>query len=262
MDLLLQEPFTYLDAFLLVFVRMISFFIAVPLFGIKNIPKTTKIAIAFFTAVIMISIQPMEADVSSAEIIPFATLVVKEFFVGWIIGFGANLAFSIISLAGQLMDYQMGFTMVNVFDPLSQVQLTITGNFYYYLLLLMMLATNTHYFLIKALTESFKWVPIGRSTFKIGLYSEIINFFGDYFVIALQIAAPMIGCMLILNVILGILARATPQMNMFVIGLPLKLMLGLVVLLITLAVFPNVSEWIFERMLKFVDTIIKGMSVT
>lgn len=260
MELLLHEPYTYLDAFLLVFVRMISFYIAVPLFGIKNIPNTIKIAMALFTAVIMISISPMEAGVSSAQIIPYATLVAKEFFVGWMIGFGANLAFSIISLAGQLMDYQMGFTMVNVFDPLSQVQLTITGNLYYYLLLLMMLATNTHYFLIKALTESFNWIPIGQGTFHIGLYSEIIRFFSDYFVIALQIAAPMIGCMLILNVVLGILARATPQMNMFVIGLPLKLILGLVVLLITLTVFPTVSEWVFERMLKFVDTIIKGMS--
>ncbi|QUI23242.1 flagellar type III secretion system protein FliR [Vallitalea pronyensis] len=260
MDLLLQEPFTYLDAFLLVFVRMISFFIAVPLFGIRNIPRTTKIAIAFFTAAIMISIQPMTLDVSSAQIIPYAILVVKEFIVGWIIGFGAYLAFSIITLAGQLIDYQIGFTMVNVFDPLSQVQITITGNLYYYLLLLMMLATNTHYILIKGLVNSFEWIPIGTSTFKIGLYTEIINFFGDFFIIALQIAAPMIGSMLIINVVLGILARATPQMNMFVVGLPLKLMVGLVVLLITLAVFPHVSDWIFERMLKLVDTIVKGMS--
>lgn len=260
MDLLLQEPFTYLDAFLLVFVRMISFFIAVPLFGIRNIPRTTKIAIAFFTAAIMISVQPMTLDVSSAQIIPYAILVVKEFLVGWIIGFGAYLAFSIITLAGQLIDYQIGFTMVNVFDPLSQVQITITGNLYYYLLLLMMLATNTHYILIKGLVNSFEWIPIGTSTFKIGLYTEIINFFGDFFIIALQIAAPMIGSMLIINVVLGILARATPQMNMFVVGLPLKLMVGLVVLLITLAVFPHVSDWIFERMLKLVDTIVKGMS--
>ncbi|MCT4545401.1 MAG: flagellar biosynthetic protein FliR [Vallitalea sp.] len=260
MELLINDPFTYLDVFLLIFVRMISFFISVPLFGMKSIPKVAKIAMAFFMAVIIINLYPMKIDVTSADIIPYAILVIKEFIVGWLIGFGAYLAFSIITLAGQLIDYQIGFTMVNVFDPLSQIQLTITGNLYYYLLLLMMLATNTHYFFIKALSESFKWIPIGKAVFRPKLYHSVLSFFTDYFVIALQIAAPMIGVMLIINVVLGILARATPQMNMFVIGLPLKLIVGLVVLLITLSMFPSVSSWIFDKMLSFIDLIIKGMS--
>lgn len=260
MELLLNDPFTYLDVFLLIFVRMISFFIAVPLFGISTIPKTAKIAMAFFMAVIIINLYPMEIEVTSASVVPYAILVAKEFIVGWLIGFGAYLAFSIVTLAGQLIDYQIGFSMVNVFDPLSQIQITITGNLYYYLLLLMMLATNTHFFLIKALTESFKWIPLGQAVFRPKLYTSVLSFFTEYFVIALKIAAPMIGVMLIINVVLGILARTAPQMNMFVVGLPLKLMVGLVVILITLSVFPNVSEWIFDKMLYFIDLIIKGMS--
>lgn len=260
MDVLLKDPFAYLDIFLLTFVRMISFFISVPLFGTRNIPRTVKVILALFLTIIIINIQPMELSTSSANIIPYAILVIKEFIVGWLIGFGAYLVFSIITLSGQLIDYQIGFTMVNVFDPLSQIQLTITGNFYYYLLLLMMLATDTHFFLIKALTESFKWIPVGNVVFRPTLYPSVMSFFKDYFIIALKIAGPMIGVMLIINVVLGILARATPQMNMFVIGLPLKLMTGLVVLLITISAFPSVSEWIFDKMLNVIDIIIKGMS--
>lgn len=260
MELLLNDPFTYLDVFLLVFVRMISFFIAVPIFGISTIPKTAKIAMAFFMAIIIINLYPMKLEVTSASIVPYAILVVKEFLVGWIIGFGAYLAFSIVTLAGQLIDYQIGFSMVNVFDPLSQIQITITGNLYYYLLLMIMIVTDTYFFLIKALKQSFEWIPLGNAIFRPTLYTSVLSFFTEYFVIALKIASPMIGVMLIINVVLGILARTTPQMNMFVVGLPLKLMVGLVIVLITISIFPNVCTWVFDEMFDFIDLIIKGMS--
>lgn len=259
MALLLSDPYTYLDVFLLAFVRLISFFIAAPLFGIRNVPNITKIGLAFILATIVINVKPLEIDQSSGEVIGYALLVIKEFLVGWLIGFGANLAFSIITLAGQLIDYQIGFTMVNVFDPLSQIQLTITGNLYYYLLLLIMLVTNTHYYLIRALVDSFDLVPVGRAIMNPRLYDSVLNFYGDYFVIAIKIAAPMIGVMLVTNVVLGILARTAPQMNMFVVGLPFKLLAGLIILLITITIFPSVSDSIFNRMLDFVSTLIRGL---
>jgi flagellar biosynthetic protein FliR len=259
MDLLLQNPYNYLDTFLLVFVRALSLFMIVPIYSNRNIPRMVKVALAFFISTIIINIVTLSSPVPSTDIIGFGIIVIKEVFVGWTIGLGAYIAFSIMALAGQFIDYQIGFSMVNVFDPLSQIQFTITGTLYYYLLLLITLVTNAHYYLFKAIALSYKLIPLGSVSLSISLYNSFISFFNEFIVIALQIASPIFFVMLITNVVLGILARTVPQLNMFVIGFPLKILLGLAVIFITLNLFPTISEVVIDKMMNYVDILIKGM---
>ncbi|MFP4697263.1 MAG: flagellar biosynthetic protein FliR [Eubacteriales bacterium] len=253
------NPYSQLDVFLLIFIRMVSFISVAPLFGIKNVPVFAKIGLAFFLALIMFNITPIEGLVNNNTIFDYTYLIIKEIFVGWVIGFGAYLTFTIITLAGQLIDYQIGFTMVNVLDPLSQIQLSITGNLYYYLLLLIMLSTNMHFFLIDGLIQSFTLVPIGKVVANVSLYHTITDFFAEYFIIAFKISTPIFAGILIVNVILGILARTVPQMNMFIIGLPLKVYVGLMILFITIRLMPSIADFIFNKMLDLIDELLTGL---
>ena len=259
MELLLTNPFEFLDQFLLVFVRMVSLFIAVPLFSNRNIPVIAKIGLAFFISTIIINSVEFSPISLSTNFVAYMFAIIKEVFIGWMIGLAAYLAYSILILAGQFIDYQIGFSMVNVFDPLSQIQLTITGNFYYYLVLLVTIITNAHHYFIRGLIQSFELIPIGQVIVSPDLYSSFIGFYDDFFITALQIAAPFFLTLLLTNVILGILARTAPQMNLFVIGFPIKIFLGLLVLFVTLSIFETVSDRIIDKSLQYMDSVIKGM---
>lgn len=259
MELLLSDPYKYLDVFLLVFIRTGSLFVSVPIFSNRNIPVIAKVCLAFFITTIIVNVINVQAPVSSQDVVGFGIVLIKEFFVGWLIGMGAYLVFTILTLAGQMIDYQIGFSMVNVFDPLSQVQLTISGTFYYYLVLLLTLLTGIYHYFIRAIVKSFELIPIGEVVFTTQLYDGVIGFINEIFLVALQIAAPFFFVMLLTDVVLGILARTAPQMNLFVIGFPIKIFLGLAVILITLNIFPSVGDMITEKVVSFIDQIIKGM---
>jgi len=260
MELLLSDPYVYLDAFLLIIIRTLGMMLMMPFLSNRNIPTMAKIGVSFFVAVIMLTVIPIELTVSSTQPIEFTIYVVKEFITGWLLGFSAYVVFAILTLAGQFIDYQIGFSMVNVFDPMSQTQITITGNLYYFVFLLIFLMTRSYFFVFKGLKESFMYIPLGQMTLSTYLYNSFIDFFNDFFLTALQIAAPIFFVMLVTNAVLGILARTVPQLNMFVIGFPIKILLGLFVLYLTMYLFDNVADIIIDKFLNLMEVFIKGMA--
>lgn len=263
MDLLLSDPYAYVDALLLVFVRVLSLFLAVPFFSNRTVPYMTKIGLAFFISVITINVIDIQYVTPSTDIVNFMLAVGSEFIIGWLIGFASYIAYSSLVLAGQFIDQQIGFAMVNVFDPLSQVQLSITGNLYYYLVLLITLATNAHFYFIKGIVVSFDYIPIGKLTLSGELrnaFTGKTGFYAEFFILALRIAAPFFFVMLVTNVVLAILARTAPSMNLFVIGFPIKLLLGISLLLVTMTVFPSVADMVIQHSNAFMDQVIRGLS--
>jgi flagellar biosynthetic protein FliR len=260
MELILGNPFTYLDTLLLVFVRTMSMMIIMPFLSNRGIPNIAKIGIGFFFSLIIINLITPLTDTGNILLIDYAILVIKEFITGWMLGFGAYIVFAILTLAGQFIDYQIGFSMVNVFDPLSQTQITITGNFYYFTFLLIFLVTRSYGYIFRALKTSYQFVPIGQLSPSNYLYDSLIEYFNTFFLLALQVAAPIFFVMLVTNVVLGILARAVPQLNMFVIGFPIKIILGLFILYFTMALFDNVAEIIIRELKIMMDMLIRGMA--
>lgn len=259
MELLLSSPYEYLDNFLLVFVRIMGFIVIVPFLSNRTIPVIAKIVLAFYLSLIMVNVIAPQQVYSSSYPVDFALAVGKEFVTGWMIGFSIHIVFSIITLAGQFIDYQIGFSMVNVYDPLSQTQITITGNLYYFLLLLMFLVTRSYFYLIHGLKDSFALIPIGEFAVNRLLYDSFNKVMTDYFLVAMQIAAPIFFVVLMTNVVLGVLARTVPQLNMFVIGFPLNILFGLAVLFLTLYLFRTISEIIMDYYIGFMYEIMKGM---
>lgn len=249
----------YIETFLLVFLRILGMFILVPVFGNQNLPRRVKVFLSFFMTIILMQVLPIKAPVTSQNPIGFAWAIIGEFFIGWILGFGVYLVYSTLSAAGQFVDGQIGLSMISVVNPLSQMQFTVTGNLYYFVLVFIVLMTRTYYYFLEALKYSYRLIPLGQARLSYDLYDSLFYVLRDYFLIALQIALMVFFVMLVANAVLGILARTAPQLNMFVVGFPIKLILGLMAIYITFFVFEGLSAMVIDRGEEILYDFIRGM---
>ncbi len=236
------------DVFLLVFVRMTGLFVTAPIFGRRNMPAYFKIGFSFFTALILVNTTAVQDFQYDESIMAYTLLVMKEFLVGISIGFIAYIAFTAIYVAGEIIDMQIGFGVVNVMDPVSNIQVPVTSNIYFIMSMLLLLSMNGHHVLIKALFDSFVALPLGTAVFDASLADGLMLVFGTVFATGFKIAAPVVASILITDVALGTVSRMVPQLNIFVIGMPLKIFVGLIILLITIPMFMTVMEIIFKAM--------------
>ncbi|MBR6535944.1 MAG: flagellar biosynthetic protein FliR [Lachnospiraceae bacterium] len=245
----------HLEFFLLILVRISGFMVAAPIFSLRNIPMRVKTLLAIAIAIVMFHVIPYR-EVAYSTTIEYALVVITEMLAGVIMGFMANVAYYILSFAGQIIDQEIGFSMVNQYDPITSAQVTITGNFYTYAVMLMVLITNMHHYLIRALTDSFLVIPVGSVALDFGIYEVMKRFVVDYFVLGFRIVLPIFASLLVVNTILAILARVAPQMNMFVIGLQLKVFVGLAVLVLMFMMITGVADLIFREMISMMkDTL-------
>lgn len=220
-----------------------------PFFSLNNVPGRVKAGLALYmTAILFYSTSYTPPEYSG--VIGFSLLAVSEALAGAIMGFFANIAYHILAFAGQMIDMDIGFSMVNQFDPISNIQTTITANFYGYLVLLIMMITGLHRFFIRAVIDSFSIVGLGQVVISPRLYLLMGEFLTDYFIIAFRIIIPVFAAILVVNTILAILSKMAPQMNMFVVGMQLKVLVGLLILLLIIEMVPSVADFIFEEMSK------------
>jgi flagellar biosynthetic protein FliR len=246
------------ELFLLILVRITGFIYTAPFFSLKNMPIRIKSGLSIFLAAILF--YAGQYDMPEYEsVIGYASLVVIEALLGAIMGFFANIAYYIVSFSGNIIDMEIGFSMVNELDPITNIQTTITSNFYGYLVLLMMMITNLHHYFIRAIVDSFQVIHIGKEVFNPSLYELMVHFVTDYFIIGFRIVLPVFASILVVNTILAILAKVAPQMNMFVIGMQLKIFVGLFVLTMIIGLIPSVSDFIFNEMISMMKGAIELM---
>ncbi|MBO5372496.1 MAG: flagellar biosynthetic protein FliR [Lachnospiraceae bacterium] len=249
------------EYFLLILVRISCFVFIAPFYGMTNTPGRVKIGLAFFVSLILYHVLPKES-LEYTGIVGYSIIVIKEGITGLLIGFAANICNSIILLAGNLIDMNIGFSMAQEYNPQLQTQATVTGNFYNYLVLLLLVATNMHHYILQAVADSYLLIPVNGQVFQSDrLLQGMITYVIDAFVIAFRITLPIFASIMILNCVLGIMAKVSPQMNMFAVGMQLKVLAGLVIMLITIGLFINVSDFIFDEMKKTIVSMLKGMYV-
>lgn len=248
MESLLGIPANEIDIFILVFVRMTGLFVVAPIFGRRNIPAYMKIGFSFFLALILVTTVSLERPVFQDNIYQYAVLVVREFLVGIGLGYVAYLVFTAIYIAGEIIDMQIGFGVVNVMDPMSNIQVPITSNLYFILSMLVFLMVNGHHLLIKALFDSYTYVPLGTAVFRNALISQLLNLFTDMFFTGFKIAAPIVAAALITDIALGAISRMVPQLNVFVVGMPFKILVGIIIMVVTIPMFMLVLQGIFDSM--------------
>lgn len=247
-----------LEAFLLVLVRVACFISIAPVFGHNSLNTRMKISIAFFVSLILYQVVDVSLPVYS-DVLGYSTLVLEEALVGLLLGFVAGLSMKALAIAGEFIDREIGFSMATTFDP-NQGMVTITGELYDKIVCLVIMISNLHYYILSAAAQSFELVPVGRIALNPDLiYTSLIQFIVQVFMIGFRIAMPVFLGATMLNVILGVLAKSSPQMNMFAIGMQLKVFVGLFLLAVCIMFVPNIANYIMERMRDMIQTILGGL---
>lgn len=244
-----------LEFYLLIIMRISSFVLTAPLFSHRSIPARVKIAISVWLSVVVISATP-EISLEYTGVVGYAVLVIQESIVGMILGFMCNLCLYIIHFAGQIIDMEIGLSMANMFDPASGIQVTVTGNLYNYLVMLLLVVTNMYHYVIRGIMDSFSYFNVGQAVFRLGLKDIAVDFMANYFLIALRIVLPVLCCILIMDVVLGVLTKAAPQMNMFAVGIQLKVLIGIILLILLVETIPTVAQFIFDEMKTVITQVI------
>lgn len=248
-----------LEYYLLILMRVATFMYVAPFFSTSNTPNRVKVGLSVFIAYILYSQMP-DGSVEYNTVLGYAIIVIKEALTGLLIGYGAQICTSILNLAGHISDMETGLSMVTVFDPATKENITITGAYYEYAVTLLLMITGLYQYMLAALAESFQLIPVNGAVFSNEkLVSSLIEFLGDYMSIGFRICLPVFGVMLLLNSLLGILAKVSPQMNMFAVGMQLKVLTGLSVLFLTVSLLPSVSTLILSEAKKMITLFTESM---
>ncbi|MDR2648401.1 MAG: flagellar biosynthetic protein FliR [Clostridiales bacterium] len=236
------------DVFLLVFARLLAFVLILPVFSGNNINVWGKLSFAA-SAAFLITVSGHVGNIVYVNTAPgFVLLILREFLTGFIMGFMVYLAFSLVFFAGQLLDFQIGFSMVSAFDPVTQIQVPIIGNLFFLTLCAMLVWSGGLRVLLSVMFFSYDALPIGGSVILNNpvLTRTVLDLMTSFITVAVQAAMPIVGAIMIIDVAMGLLVKATPQMNVFVVGMPIKLLAGLALLYIMAPILSDIYNKVFD----------------
>lgn len=245
----MEELIPALSTYLLILTRVSAFFVTVPLFSYRAIPTVHRIILAVLLAWMMTySIETVDIAIDGEYIL----LVLKEATIGLFIGVLAFIVMSVIQIAGGFVDFQMGFAVANIIDPQTGAQSPLLGQFFNSMAMLLLLALNGHHLLLDGIFYSYQFLPIDGAwpAFGSGAVGEfIVTTFVASFAVAFQMSIPIVGTLFLVDIALGITARTVPQLNIFVVGFPIKITVSFLVLSVMMAVMVGVMQKLFEFMM-------------
>lgn len=249
-----------LPAFLLVFIRITAFFVVAPVFSARNIPAMYKVGLSFFLALIAFPLVKASGTIELDW--TYVYLVLKEVLVGLLLGFVGLLLLSAIQTAGSFIDMMLGLAMASVIDPLTGMNSPLMGNFKYVLTVLFILSVNGHHLLIEGILSSYQAIPLDKWMSGWGdgsIVGFLLEKFSYMFMSGMLLAAPLVSSLFVMDVALGIVAKTVPQMNIFVVGMPAKLLGGFLVLIIVFPAYFFVIGRLLEVVFSSMAQMIKIM---
>ncbi|WP_416827621.1 flagellar biosynthetic protein FliR [Ectobacillus polymachus] len=253
-----MDLISYIPLFLLVFVRISAFFVAAPIWNSQQIPSQVKWGFSFCIAFITVGvIQPTQPLAWNST---YFLLVFKELAVGLSLGFASSLLLYAVELAGSFIDLQSGFTMSSLFDQKRGIQEPLTGKFYYIITMIFFLLSDGHHILIKGIIQSYQWIAVDAwlpDSYSSNVVQVLLGIVDHMFWISLLIAAPLVGTLFIVDVVLGIIARTVPQMNLFVVGVPIKLFVYYVMLYASIPVFLYILSQLVQTMISSIEQMLR-----
>jgi flagellar biosynthetic protein FliR len=236
----------HVQMFMLVFFRVMSLCVIAPIFGNRAVGARIKIGLGFFIALILMPLimkaQPPTVRAWSA----LPLLIIGECSVGFMIGMISSLLFAATHLSGEILGRHMGFGLARLIDPNFGGQTSVVAQFENLVALMLFLAISGHHLLVLALCDSFTIVPIGGVHCESAMAMELVRITGRIFPVAIKITAPAFVILIVTTVVVGLVARCVPQMNVLIVGLPLKVAVGLIGLAACVPMF----SYVFEKMLR------------
>ena len=231
------------------FLRALAMFTALPVLGSRTVPARVRIALAAFIALAAQASLPPIPVVALDSPLAF-TLVVQQLVIGLSIGFAVRLAFTAVEFAGEIIGLQMGLNFAGFFDPLSASTATATSRFFGTLVAWLFIAINGHLLVVMALVHSFTAFPVGPEPFAFVRTMLPHQWGAEVFSTGLWIALPLITLLLFVNLVLGAISRVAAQINIFAIGFPVTLGMGLLGMLLMLPWLQQPFTMVLERLLE------------
>lgn len=253
--------YRYVDVLLIIFVRIIGAIAFLPIIEESKVPR---IALAGFGLGISLSVFfNIDVSVSYYEpnLLSYTILIVKETVVGLVMGFVVKIFFQIYPFVGSLLSMQGGLGMSMVMDPTAGTQSTIIGRLYNLGLGAFFVLSGGYHWFIHTLVQSFELIPINQEVFGPNIVVHMIDSISLYFELGLKLAMPIVSVILVVDFAMGILARTVPQMNMFVIGIPLKMLIMFILMVVTIQVISEYNTIIIENLVNTLMNIVQGMRV-
>ncbi len=258
---MIDISFSYADLeyFLLILVRVSFFVYVAPFFAMTNTPRRVRIGLCVLLSYLLF-VYVDHNEVVYSSLLGYAIIVMKEAVTGLLIGWGAQICMTVAAFAGSIADMEVGLSMVSLMDPMTRENATFSGVFYQYLFTLMLIISGLYQYLLQALIDTFTLIPVGGAVLQIdSLLSSMMRFMSDYIIIGFRICLPIFCVILILNCTLGVLAKVSPQMNMFAVGMQMKVLVGLSVMFLTVRMLPDAANFIFREMQTMIKAFVEGM---
>lgn len=232
------------------FLRTLALFSAMPVLGTRTVPARVRIGLAAFTSLAAQPGLPEVAPVALDSALAFV-LVVQQVLIGLALGFAVRVVFAAVEFAGEVIGLQMGLNFAGFFDPLSAATGTATSRFYGTTIAWLFVVVNGHLLVIAALMQSFEAFPVGPEPFAFLKQAMPHRWGGEIFTLGLWLAMPLIAMLLFVNLVLGMISRVASQINIFAVGFPITLGVGLLGILLTLPAMQQPFTVALERMLSF-----------
>lgn len=249
-----------LPLFAIVLVRTASILFFSPVFNQSGMPMIIKVG---FSIVITLAVFPIVKDTQQTELpesmLQFVFIIFKEIAIGFVIGYGATLAFGAFTMAGELISHDLGLHMAQMTDPLSGAHMSQVSQFLQFVALLLFLGIDGHHWIIKALTLSYKTIPITEFFGEGFGLEKFIQMFQGIYSSALRIAAPIMIILFILVVVIGFVGKSAPQMNIFMLIFPLKIVFGLLIFAITFPFTVRAIVYLLNILRRDMITLVGGL---
>jgi flagellar biosynthetic protein FliR len=241
-------------ALLTIGVRLTGIMLFAPFFGSVAIPVRVKgVLVLALTALLYPMASPRIPQMTISQ---WPLMVFSELLVGVALGVATNIVFDGVQMAGQILSMQMGYSLVNILDPQTQVESTVVAQFHQTIAMLIFLRLNVHFWILHALARSFDYLPPVSGHFGAEFTTSVLRAGADVFSIGIQIAAPVLSATLVADVALGLLGKASPQLPLMLLGPAVKSILGLLILISALKYWPNLFENLFLRSIDQADNLL------
>jgi len=228
--------------FILALTRILAILIKIPVLGGQLIPNQVKIGLGVMLSMVLIPWQILPAETEALKIFPFAIAIGEELLVGTLAGFAAEMMFKALEIAGEMMGLASGFFAAKMMNPAFDTKGSPLTNFFYMVAITYFVLLNGHHQFLIAIQRSFEIVPIGQKLPEFPI-EKVFLLVGGLISTGVQMALPIVAALMMTNISLGLLARVAPQIQVFFLGIPLRIGLGIIILMVTInSLFPILAD--------------------
>lgn len=242
---------------ILIFTRIAAMFSLIPFFGAANTPMQVRVA---FVMMLTVLVYPLSSIMNPAEITTLMSLfyhILIEIGFGLSVSIAVAIVYNAIYLAGMVIDTGIGFSMVNVISATDENEIPLTANLFYLMAMMIFLATDSHHRILEAVWYCFKVVPLAGNVIDLGVIDIFNIIFVQSFIIALKIAAPFLMTILVADIIMGLLSKAMPGFNVFMVGMPVKILIGFLLFYILIPYISRIIAFMNQLIVQYAYDVIE-----